>query len=233
MFHDTKKRFHIFQKYIRGNFKPVNHKALVIEGAKTVYIPIPKAANSSITLALYPTLNLATPPLQVMRQDKNLLYRPVVEALQLAEPDWFIFSVVRDPISRSKSAYRNKVLMDDPIFRPCATMGILPTDDFETFVEKCSKWPRGYLNDHFQPQSVLLSRALKDHRFHLYKFETLKRDWNVICDQIESRSATRPDKLPHENSSSHIPIKVSERALDIACRFYRKDFQVFGYQSWN
>lgn len=227
MLHNTKSRLHLFRGYLRS----VNHKALILEAARTVYIPIPKAANSSITLALYPTLDRSAPTVEEMRIDKTLFYTSVKNALKLADQDWFVFSVVRHPIDRSRSAYRDKVVNRIPIFPPCKTMGIQPEDSYEAFVRKCRKWPPGYLNDHFQPQSNLLKHALKDDRFRFFKFENLAIDWIVICDQIEERCGVRPSALPHTNASKRIPSKVSAQALDLACKFYRKDFRSFAYNA--
>lgn len=227
MLHDTKKQLHYFLGYLRA----VKHKALVLEPAKTVYIPIPKAANSSITLALYPTLNLPTPTVPEMRVDRNLRYTSVEEALKLAGQDWFIFSVVRDPISRSMSAYMNKVVNRTPIFPPCSTMGVQPGDSYGAFIQKCRRWPPGILNDHFQPQSTLLKHALRDKRFRYFKFEKLKNDWKTVCDQIEARCGIRLSGLPQVNVSKGYQFELSEQTLDQTYRFYRRDFRTFAYDN--
>lgn len=205
-------------------------RVLMLEEAKTIYVPVPKAANSSTKLALCPTLGIDTATVTEVQKDPRL---PMIRFSELAdriEQDWLLFTVVRDPWTRAYSAWRDKVIGQEARLRSLQAMGIQSGDDFETFLKALNRWPRLLLNDHFIPQADLLAAPLSTGRLKVLKSETIADRWPEISKQIVSRGAPAPAPIGHANQSgprhSH-HFTPSEAGL--IRRLYARDFELFGY----
>lgn len=205
-------------------------KAIVIPQAKTIYVPMPKAANSSARRALLPTLGIDPDSIEHIQLETKSLTEPCSTALPKAGPDWFVFTIVRHPYERAHSAWRNKLEEHDTPFKPLKSMGLERGDSFRTFLIACNLWPRKMLNDHFIPQTDLLQQAMKVPGFRIFQMEDLGTAWPEICDEIEARGGVRPSAMPHLNPTRK-PIKLdfsaSERML--LKRLYGRDFAPLGY----
>lgn len=215
--------------YVKG-IDYTDTKAIVIESARVIYIPIPKAANSSVRKALCPTLGIDPATVTDVQGDPRIRTQPCSTALPLAGSDWFVFTIVRHPFDRAYSAWRNKLEDHIKPFKALKGMGLKRGDSFRTFLGVCNLWPRKMLNDHFVPQSDLLGAALARPDFKVYHMEDLAQSWSEICDRIEAQGGTRPLDIPHLNRAAK-PTKAdytwSERRLML--RLYLRDFRALGY----
>lgn len=205
-------------------------QAIVIPDAKTIYIPMPKAANSSARRALLPPLGLDPDDFKNIQSDTKHLTVSISKALRQAGPDWFIFTIVRDPTTRAYSAWLNKLEQSSGQFRPLKAMGLRKGDSFERFMRVLMMWPQKMLNDHFIPQSLLLSKARESVNLAVYKVEDLATGWPEICDRIEAQGGTRPLNMPHLNQTKPTAgVKYSARSKRLLCQLYAKDYDTFGY----
>ncbi|MEL6584206.1 MAG: sulfotransferase family 2 domain-containing protein [Pseudomonadota bacterium] len=205
-------------------------KVMVLEAAKTLYIPIPKAANTSARRALCTSLGIEPLDGDAVHRDPRIPILPLSEALMRAGEDWFIFTIVRDPLTRAQSAYRNKVVEEGAQMNALRTVKVRPSDSFEQFITAMARWPRKMLNDHFMPQSMLLSRALADPRLRVFHVETLGDDWPVVQNEIVQRGGERPTDLGIANATLKPAEKGAEtEGLAWVLKLYGEDYKAFGY----
>ena len=213
-----------------GRYRPFDASVLVCERFKTAYFPVPKAANSSIRLALLQAMGNETQGIgDVHGVTRSMLW---TSSRFFSEPrdDWFMFTVVRDPTTRARSAWRNKLIESDPIFPVLKRMGITEKIDFTEFLDVCADWPTWALNDHFMPQSLTLSQPLSHPGVKVFRFETLATDWAEIASTIKERGAETCPELPHKNSTKKPgPATMDARTRELLNRLYDIDYSRFEY----
>lgn len=219
-------------RYLHGK-KKNDTKALVFEDAKTIYIPIPKAGNTSIRRALFPVMGI-DPDARVnlhSGEEVTPFIQRCSEALPKAGPDWFVFTVVRHPYDRIFSGWREKLDRRARTFRPLITTGLTPGDSFETFLRVCNAWPTLQLNDHFMPQAELLRPAMAIRDIEVFRLEEMDAaQWSAICNRIEAQGGARPLPLPHIHSyANRGGQEYSRTALRLMRRLYGRDLDLLGY----
>ena len=79
------------------------------EAPDALYVPVPKAANTTLRTALLPTYGLSKDEVRRVHRDPRLDVRPIQNALAAAKPAAYVFTVVRHPATRILSAYANKI----------------------------------------------------------------------------------------------------------------------------
>lgn len=203
---------------------------LAFDEYKVAYLPMPKAANTSIRTALLPYLSVEDQghSKDIHNRTRSLL-EPSSSFFKRANSDWYVFTVVRDPSSRAKSAWRNKLIERDPIFVPLQRMGIKERIEFEPFLRKCSAWPQWALNDHFMPQTMLLDRASKSGLLNVFHFENLSDDWLVIKSELAKRGMTEVADLKKLNTTAKAADQFTVAELDLLADLYGTDFKELGY----
>lgn len=199
--------------------------------SKICYIPIPKAANTSMRYALLPLLHLDPNDVHDVHKDTRIPKMRSSNFLQTYDPSWFVFSVVRHPAVRAYSAYKNKLLRPAVPFRRLSEMGLKRQDTFETFLRALQDWPMKALNDHFLPQSELLSRFLPTSKISIYKLENVGKWWETLDDETFVRSGLHLGALRNLNETSKsIEKELSHVEKSIIRDLYQRDFETFGYQ---
>lgn len=231
-------------KVASDTLDPTDWQAIAIGGADArpvLYIPIPKAANTSIRTALKPCFGLAGEVIANVHQDSRIDKRSLRAGLAAAPVDAMVFTVVRHPALRIRSTFRNKLGWRDasrPLgikrrFGHAANLGIPRGASFEEFLSILAQTPEWALDSHFKPQAALLRHALADPRLELFRFETINADWPGIAARIAARVPVAPDgTLEYLNATGRAaPVfSVAERRLIEL--IYRADFETFGY-SWD
>lgn len=206
-------------------------RVLLLDDARVIYVPIPKAANSSTKLALCPVLGIDPADVEEVQKDPRLPMHRFSTLEPRIDDDWFVFSVVRNPWTRALSGYRDKVIRKNVQLRALQGMGIEPQDDFETFLAALARWPRKLLNDHFIPQSDLLTPIMAKTPVKIVRTEDLPEAWEEIRDRIIAQGATAPDGMGHMNVSGprDLQPEFTPRAADLIRKLYAEDFRLLGY----
>ena len=173
-------------------------RMIAIPGAKLLYLPMPKAASSSMVLMLSRLaakegLMTATEAALSGRELRHALSRRTSLGRKrysearglLDDPDFFRFTIVRNPWSRILSAFLDKFVTTEPMPRIAARVveniaareGREPDMEagitFRTFVTWLSAQEDTGLDQHWRSQSDLLGDLEFDRCFHL---ETLATD---------------------------------------------------------
>lgn len=201
-----------------------------IADAKICYVPIPKAANTSMRYALLPLLGLQQAQIENIHRDSRIPKLKSSTFLRDYESEWFVFTVVRNPVERAFSAYKNKLL--DPVtpFRRLAQMGLKSGDSFETFLTALKDWPEKALNDHFLPQTVLLSRFMAKSDISIFKLEQAEQWWDALDGEVSARCGVHLDRLKNLNATHQGTRKdLSRKEKALIEDLYSEDFDAFDY----
>lgn len=184
----------------------------------TVFIHIPKNAGQSVGHALY-GLTIHHEKASALRQAKPKEY---AEA--------FTFAVVRDPVSRFKSAYSylkqgGRIDYDRQIFEKY--LGDKSLDEFLTFLENT---PIDENNElfHFHTQTSYVCEPynplliMVDRIFKIEELETCIRDFKKV-----SKLEPLLDEIPKVNSSKSVSLELTERQIQRIKNIYSIDYENF------
>ena len=200
---------------------------------RIVYIPIPKAANSSIRRALLPLLDENQGDIQQIQRFDGFDKLRYSDAAPALTDDWLVFTVVRDPYSRFVSAYLDKIVSRPRLFPSFAAMGVSHGDSIETFARIVEKWPRLLLNDHIMPQTMLLSRAMSRPGLVVHRVEDLPTEWPQLSSLIAERSGRTIGPLTRSNARKadgrHWREYLTPPVRQMINCVYAADFAAFGY----
>lgn len=203
---------------------------LAIEKYKIAFVPVPKAANTSIRTALMPYFDQSKLAIEGGVHQRT---RPIREASQNFFPrideSWFVFTFVRDPSARARSAWRNKLIEPKQIFKPLRVMGIQQRLNFADFLCACKEWPVWALNDHFIPQSLYLRSAMKTGGLTILRTENIAQDWKVVQAEFVKRGAPDLPDLQFLNSSRNKPAEFSVAERELLLALYEEDYRMFDY----
>lgn len=131
---------------------------------------------------------------------------------------YFKFTVVRHPLDRAVSWYKNA--MRDPIQQ--SNYGIQPDIDFDTFMHEFAG--TGFL----RPQRYWLQEYSGRINMDLIiKFEELSEGYAKVCKQLNIANLALPHKI--DGGKGPEPMKISDSTAKFIRDFYSKDFELFGY----
>lgn len=195
---------------------------------KLSFLSVPKAANSSIKIAMF---HLDC----VDNQSVQHMVIPFVRHLKVNddEMDYFCFSVVRNPFDHMVSCFCDKCLhLGTGVYNfDYYLFGYLRNiRDFRTFVSKVSHIPERLLDRHLTPQyNLLYDKKGKCRADFVCRYENLMEDLHPIMEKYDF------DPLPHYNSSNNKKKRdwrefYTLETAEIVYRKYRKDFETFGYE---
>ncbi|MSU88404.1 hypothetical protein GE300_02080 [Rhodobacteraceae bacterium 2CG4] len=160
------------------------------ERLRIAYFPVPKVGSSTMRSVLY-TINNGLDLDRVdahrgadkTRPEIRARFHKVAKADRAQRhPDYETLAIVRDPLARFVSGFRNKIL-DGQLERlengPVVRDSTLPSrPDIDAFLENFDQYMArsGMLKRHFRPMSFYLGRNLRwfDHVYRLEQFATLE-----------------------------------------------------------
>lgn len=182
---------------------------------------IPKAANSTIVTSLARMRFHRDIP---SKQAKKIFLTPaLLSSDEVANFDQlFRFVFVRNPFTRTLSAYLDKV--ERRAIR----------DNKETsFKQFLSELDQGRLhrNGHWAPQSDLLLIPLEQFDF-IGKVETLQSDLSKVNSRLldcKEDSAVKSVFSNATNANSKLPLYYDDESIELVCKLFRKDFELFDY----
>ena len=181
---------------------------------------IPKAANSTITTTLARVKMGHEVP---SKQAKKVFCSPAqLSALEVARLDQlFKFAFVRNPYSRTLSAYLDKVARDLP-----------RSEKIRRFADFIRDLERGklYSNAHWAPQSSLLLLPRDEYDF-IGKTETLDHDLSTVLQRLCPNDAPPIKSTLSNATGANKKLRAFYRG-DLAARvlhLYRDDFRLFDF----
>jgi len=212
-------------------------RGAVLPDQKVFYSRMPKVANSTITRALAlqagqgAALARGASAKDLMTRPSRLSPRQVAE---LADPDsgWFRFTIVRNPYTRTLSAFLGKILdrtgQSRPFyrwFRPATPRAPL-FRDFVEFLAAGGLWH----DIHWAPQSDVLLLPLDRFDF-VGRFESLQQDVETALHRGFGTEAPPPLRAagPSTGASDKRAQHYDDETRRIVAALYAKDFSLFGY----
>ena len=105
-----------------GRFRPLETPVLPLDGPRVAYVPVPKAANSSLRTALMTAVGREDAVTEGVHRTTRALLRPAQAFFAQDRPDWLVFTAVREKVARGLSAGRNKLNEPDESWRPLSRM---------------------------------------------------------------------------------------------------------------
>ncbi len=224
---------------IRARFNglptPVNRKtdawkcrrvAIISSRGKFLYLPITKAANTSIKHAIAEFDNGGPIDEDFVIHKYGAMHAIPWDASY--EFDGYKFSVVRHPFKRMISCYRNKVLKNE-LHQSLQKFGVFKAEmPFKDFLGAVADIPDEDADIHFTSQSFFLYGDRGCRVDNIVKMEELKNKWGDIA------SATGlPAVLPHRNASKDRPFTPdNDRELsDLIVKRFGEDFERLNYQA--
>lgn len=179
------------------------------------YIEVPKCASTSIKLAL-----LESDGLREMFGEHPHACRRWRNVPGYFKP-CAVFTFVRHPLARLKSAWREKLQTGKA--KQLGGACPLPfTATFDEWVEWIVAQRRDRVDKHWRPQAMVLKQ--EPWPDIIGKVETLAEDWTRLVDQYGL------PQLPHVNDSNpKEPEHVGDETLERIAKFYADDFKTFDY----
>ena len=139
-----------------------------------------------------------------------------------------LVGVVRDPLARALSAWRNKCFGRMP--GKMRALGFEAEMAWSAFVDAICEIPDGNADMHFRSQAHDLLECLSRPVAKLLRVESLAEDWADV-----ERWLGWPAKgIPWRNRSNEVPapaVTVTERQRRRIAHRYRTDYHAFGYDS--
>lgn len=147
------------------------------------------------------------------------------DALERLCRNQFTFSIVRHPLSRIYSAYKNKVLLSaDKKETMFAKYGIKPNISFESFIEIIDTVPNDVIDRHLRPQSWFLSNGGKLLPIKIIRMESMADDWQEV---YKNCGLPFPGKINETFKSNH-PI-LDKNYEKIFMKKYSQDYNLLNY----
>jgi hypothetical protein len=214
--------------------------AIVCDPHKLIYFPVPKNACTSIKNTLWELTHgrKFEPFVNAGKTIENIHQIYVsrffsMGSLEMVAPRWaeyFRFTVVRDPVDRLVSAYRNRVLFHLELRQELLEQSglkspdLIPTPDFAQFVRYLPLYQRASraIAHHTAPQKAFIGDRLGIYDF-ICRFETL--------DELESELSQRLErqiKFPvSENlGPSKDGIVVDSETRQLIYQYYEEDYEL-------
>jgi hypothetical protein len=203
--------------------KPAVSPAIVVHALKLLYVPVAKAACSSVKFALLGPLGIKPPDPWWKIHSVDFPTVTPAECRELQAHRYDCFTVVRHPLDRLYSCWVSK-------FHPDRFRDLEQHHDvlrlgmsFPEFVAALEGIDLRTANEHIRPQSVILAPG----RAKVLSFENVNRDWW----QLRLSHPLLPE-LPMVNVSEHPDWRTaySPELVERAVALYAGDLFAFGYK---
>lgn len=175
---------------------------------KIAFIRIPKAANSSIRTVLAESLQINSAGSSRPAQDAFWTETDprIAQSLctntfaQAHAPDFWTFTIVRNPVARLYSCWNNKVVENKTLSASMVSAGIHSNMSFDSFVSCVARTSDRASDIHFRSQTSMLKYQQKIVPNFVGRLENIEADWDHIGHQIQSRTETSVGPLPMKNA---------------------------------
>jgi hypothetical protein len=201
-------------------------RSIIFYNFKLVYVPIPKAASSSIITALGTLLGHKISD-RHMRRIANFK-RIKIDRLK-KHRNYFKFTFTRNPWDRLVSCYFDKVLRNKIKLYIGGRYRFTKNTTFEQFASAVCEIKDENSNSHFKSQYTFMVCRGKLIPNFIGKFENLYNDWQTIRMFIPALP-----KLPHRMATKHRPYKhyYTKDLWEKVRRRYQHDIELFNYRDY-
>ncbi len=165
---------------------------------KLAYARVPKAANSSIKIALNDFLFGRKAFVPGMNRDAYWKKHPsgrvaLISAGRLArvDPDCFVFSFTRNPFSRVVSCYYNKIVLRPELPFFFETCGFTKDMSFAAFVDHAMSYGDRVTDMHLRSQVDILSHRGSLRPDFIGRVESIDADWRELRDRLADLRGVR------------------------------------------
>jgi len=211
-------------------YKMPDPNNIILPEYKLAIMCVPKNANTALKWSLIRTFDLSAND----KPHSPDLFQYVSKEYILDQKSWMKFAVIRHPVNRVVSCWKEKVTNREELFSGFKKhKGIKLNQSFEQFVDIICKIPDKKADLHFRSQY-----------WHLFADDTfvpnfwadikkLSQRWNEIKDRIKDFCGLELSDLTWENTTDYIkewPNIDSETLNKIKERYYL-DFERLGYDA--
>lgn len=205
-------------------------KLCTLEEINLGYIPVPKVASSSIHSMLR---ELQTDPTPDKLDGRTLAKTESMhprEVLRVRE-QCFLFSFVRNPVTRLYSGYRDKVVNAEQRRKRCtfSPYKIHFGMSFEEFIERVAQIPDQYSDQHFKSQTALLYHKGELLVNYVGKMEQFAEDWEVLSSRFRLSTPSHTRRVSGATAGMK-DIPISRNALSLIMNRYANDLDHFDYR---
>lgn len=213
---------------------------IVILPWKVAYLRIPKVANTSVKHAL--AKGLALPKLSGLSPTNDAFWRKVrpeevrmISLMQLRfDPrfaDFWSFGVVRHPVDRLVSCYRNKIVRNSSLSGPFARLGFDQKMSFEEFAHRVCEISDTRADVHFVSQSALVSLGGKPMCDLVLPLGELNVRWSEVQQEIKRRTGVDLPGLSVKNSTKKVKqnVELTPEIVALIEKRYARDFELFNF----
>lgn len=212
-------------------------RALLNRELGYAYLTIPKAANTSIKMALLPTIGRTREDIHldepiarsIHNPDAGLYELTTRKAVQKSEVN-FVFTCVRNTWSRLESCYLDKIKRN---FLPSyADYSFSPKTTFCEFVDTICETPDEECEIHFRPQTRFLydkGRFLPDL---VLRTEALNSHWEVLRCYFKNQHGVDIPKIARFGLSTNRPDETlyDQSTVEKIARRYGEEIAMFGFR---
>ena len=220
----------------------IPYKKLVIESAKAIYFEITKVACTSINYLLIQKFVRPGEKVVVssIHNDETLprIWRMDEEQFS----GYFKFAFVRNPMSRLRSCFRDKIkpvdfneadLYEDGLYLPLKRYGDLfwPAMTFDEFATSVCQISDQDADPHFRSQHCFVSNSKNELNVDfLGRFETLGSDLRQLVVRLQQEA--NDFDIPHLNRQKRCADSevLSDDCLKMVRERYSLDYRWFGYE---
>lgn len=205
-----------------------------VDDIKLGYISIPKCASSSIR-HLITQHQQENSQISDSYKKSDLKFCAKVslsppQTLKLKE-SYFLFSFVRNPLSRLYSCYRDKVVNAAQRHDRCtlSPYRIHFGMSFNEFVSRVVEIPDKFADQHFRSGCSFLMHRGESLVNYVGKFEQFNQDWQNISSQFGLAAPKRSNRVSGPRTTIQ-DIPISPQVLELAIKRYANDLDAFGYR---
>jgi hypothetical protein len=210
--------------------------AMFLRKSGAVYFPVPKVASTSIKHFLFEVENGFEFRHFVLNNKVYYIYDFVQNVkfdrnIEEVVTNMYGMCIVRDPIERLVSAYKNRVFREHMLSKGCLSKrairaGVVPYPDFQTFCDRMTLY-RKYSEDirlHTEPMCCFLGKRPEIFK-EIFNIGELGR----FQDKINAMSGTEC-VLPriHQTSNMRNSIDIGGLSKSYIRKFYEIDYDIYG-----
>jgi dermatan 4-sulfotransferase 1 len=205
------------------------------------YARVPKAANSAIKRQLAVALGLVEQA-DGGKFSKDSDWRnlaPVAYIMTAAQmyrryPDIFVFTFVRDPLSRLASCYRSKILKPSELSLGLRREGLRKGVSFPDFVRHVAARGDWRCNIHYRSQATILQHKGRVTPEFIGRFETMQDDWARLQAAALARTGANLPDMPVRSATNRPPVlrhgdmfEGDKKLFALARARYADDYRLF------